>query len=67
MSDVLVNGQGTLVLFTPTSDTARAWFDEHVGQDNGYQPSWPTVIVEPRYAGDILYALLDYGFEVGDA
>ena len=48
----------------PLTDAARAWVDEHIGADNGYQPQYPSVLIEPRYCPEILAALFDAGFEV---
>jgi hypothetical protein len=33
---------------------SRARHVRRLGRDNGFQPWYPTVIVEPRYVGDIL-------------
>jgi hypothetical protein len=30
------------------------WIEKHIGADNGYQPYYPTVILEPRYVDDVL-------------
>jgi hypothetical protein len=48
----------------PLTDAARAWVDEHIGQDNSYQPQWPSVLLEPRYCPEILAALFESGFSV---
>lgn len=52
--DFKVRDEGSLVLLTPETDEAKVWADEHIGQDNGYQPYWPTVVIEHRYADAIL-------------
>jgi hypothetical protein len=48
----------------PLTDAARAWVDEHIGQDNGYQPQYPSVLLEPRYCSDVLIGLQRDGFSV---
>ncbi len=48
----------------PLTDAARAWVDEHIGQDNGYQPQYPSVLLEPRFCPEILAALSDAGLAV---
>ena len=48
----------------PLTNAARAWVDEHIGQDNSYQPQYPSVLLEPRYCPEVLAALADAGFEV---
>jgi hypothetical protein len=44
----------TICLIVPLCDSAREWLDEHIGKENGYQPYWPTAIVEPRYLSEII-------------
>lgn len=63
--DVTIRDEGSLILLEPATDAAREWFDEHIGADNGYQPMWPTVVVESRYAGDILEGLIGDGLTIG--
>ena len=46
------------------TDAARAWVDEHIGADNGYQPQWPSVLLEPRYCSEVLAGIADAGLEV---
>jgi len=52
--DFEVENHGTIFLLRPISDAARAWVSEHIGQDNGYQPYYPTIVVEHRYIADII-------------
>ena len=52
--DVLVENHGSIFLLRPLTEFAREWVNEHIGQDNGYQPYWPTVVIEPRYCEDLL-------------
>jgi len=44
----------SIYLIVPLCASGREWLDEHLGKDNGYQPYWPTAIVEPRYLGEII-------------
>jgi len=53
-ADFILRDEGSIVLLTPHTDAAHDWVNEHIGQDNGYQPMWPTVVIERRYAQDIL-------------
>lgn len=62
--DVVVENQGTIYLFRPLSDSARAWVDEHIGEGNGYQPYYPTVVIEHRYIGDIVHGAIADGLVV---
>ena len=52
--DFTLNPQGTIALLCPQTDAARKWVEEHIGQDNGFQPWWPTVVIEHRYVQAIL-------------
>lgn len=63
-SDFIVEGGGTVYLLRPLSDAGRAWVDEHIGQDNGFQPYWPTVVVEHRYVADIVAGIQRDGLAV---
>lgn len=62
--DFLLRDHGSIVLLTPCSDAAREWIDEHIGQDNGYQPYFPTVVVEHRYIADIVERIQNDGLAV---
>jgi hypothetical protein len=44
----------SIYLIVPLCASAREWLDEHLGKDNGFQPYWPTAIVEPRYLAQII-------------
>jgi hypothetical protein len=44
-------------LIVPLCDSAREWLDKHIGKDNGFQPYWPTAIVEPRYLKEIIVGI----------
>ncbi len=48
----------------PQTEAARVWVEENIGEDSGYQPQWPSVLIEPRYAGDILHGLRAVGLSV---
>jgi hypothetical protein len=53
-SDVEIEDGGSVVLLRPLTPEAVVWVNENIGQDNGYQPYWPVVVVERRYVPDIL-------------
>ncbi|HEY6443974.1 MAG TPA: hypothetical protein VIY66_11615 [Candidatus Acidoferrales bacterium] len=63
-SDFLVEGGGTVYLLRPLSDAGRAWIEEYIGQGNGYQPYWPTVVVEAPYIADIVRGIQRDGLAV---
>jgi len=62
--DVIVDNQGTIVLLRPQTDEAMAWIEENIGRGNGYQPYWPTVLVEHRFADGIIEGMVGDGLQV---
>lgn len=62
--DFSIRDEGSILLLIPLTEPARNWVHENIGRD-GYQPLWPTVLLEPRYFRPILDALVGEGFEVG--
>ncbi len=59
--DFRVEFHGAILLLVPLSKSGRAWIDKNIGADNGYQPYYPTVVVEPRYLDDILGGIRKFG------
>ena len=51
---IVVENHGSIFLLRPTSRSGREWLDKNIGEQNGFQPYWPTVVVEPRYVVDIV-------------
>jgi len=39
--DFEVQNHGGIFLLIPQTASARAWIDDHIGRDNGYQPHYP--------------------------
>ena len=62
--DFIVDGGGSLFLLRPLSAAGRAWVEENIGQENGYQPYWPTVVVEHRFIADIVAGVQRDGLAV---
>lgn len=54
LPDFTLDDEGSLIILHPVTAAAREWVDAHIGQENGYQPMWPTVVIEHRYADDII-------------
>ncbi len=44
----------SIYLIVPLCASAREWLDDSIGKNNGFQPYWPTAIVEPRYLTEII-------------
>jgi hypothetical protein len=52
--DFRVEYHGAILLLVPLSDCGLRWVERHIGADNGYQPYYPTVIIEPRYLDGVI-------------
>ena len=59
-----VENHASIFLLRPHTDAARSWVEEHIGEDNGYQPYWPSVVIEARYVGDIAESIQNDGLVV---
>jgi len=62
--DFLVENHGSIFLIKPLTPSATSLIAEHIGQENGYQPHFPTVIVEHRYIADIVAGIQNDGLAV---
>ena len=62
--DFLVENHGIIFLVKPLTPSATFWVEEHIGQDNGYQPYFPTVVIEHRYIADIVEGMQNDGLAV---
>jgi hypothetical protein len=62
--DFAVENHGSIFLIKPLTPSATSWIEEHIGQDNGYQPYFPTVVVEHRYIADIVAGIQNDGLAV---
>ena len=63
-SDFALDNHGSLVFLRPLTDLAREWVDVSIGQENGYQPYWPTVVIEPRCVAHICEGIEGDGLAV---
>lgn len=63
-TDVTVVNGGSIYLLRPETPEAHDWVEENIGQDNGYQPHYPTVLVEHRFVADIIEGMVDDGLRV---
>jgi len=59
--DFEIQNHGSIFLLIPQSTSARIWVHDHIGKDNGYQPDYPTVVVEHRYIADIVEGIVADG------
>jgi hypothetical protein len=56
-----IENHGSIFLVRPLNPNAQTWVDEHIGFDNGFQPYYPTVVVEHRYIGTIAEGIIADG------
>lgn len=63
-ADFFLENHGSILLLRPQTDSARIWVADHIGKDNGFQPYWPTVVVEHRYIADIVAGIKNDGLAV---
>ena len=62
--DFLAENHGSIFLLRPQNEQAIAWVHEHIGSGNGFQPYWPTVVIEHRYVADILEGIQNDGLVI---
>ena len=60
--DFKVQYHGSIYLLEPQTAGAKQWAEENIGQENGFQPYWPTVVIESRYANDVIGGLESDGY-----
>ncbi len=63
--DFVLENHSSIFLIKPLTPSAISWIEDHIGQDNGYQPYFPTVVVEHRYIADIVAGIQNDGLAVG--
>jgi hypothetical protein len=59
--DFLLEDHGSIILLRPVTTSGREWVDTYIGENNGYQPLWPTVTIEGRYLAAILEGIQEDG------
>jgi hypothetical protein len=62
--DFNLRDEGSIVLLIPLSPSAQEFVEERIGSDNGFQPYWPTVVIERRYAQDIIEGVIAEGMVI---
>jgi len=60
-ADFELQNHGSIFLLIPQTLSARIWIDDHIGKHNGYQPHYPTVVIEHRYIADIVEGIVADG------
>lgn len=69
MADIAITNCGSILLFTGVSEAGKTWVTEHLIEGNDEVQLWgptsrPGVVVEPRYAQDIVEGAQNDGLEV---
>jgi len=62
--DAKVENHGSIFLIQPETDTAKEWIEEYIGPDNGFQPYYPTIVVEHRYIQAIIDGMMGAGLNL---
>jgi hypothetical protein len=62
--DVLVRHEGTVWIFNPLTSVAHEWFAGNV-QSEPWQWLGASLVVEHRFAVDLIKGITDAGFSVG--
>jgi len=63
MYDFTIADHGTILLFRPTNDAAKAWLDEVTPEDALHYGG--ALVVEHRYAENLLAGIREAGFDWG--
>ena len=62
--DFVVENHGSIFLLKPLTVLATSWVEEHIGEDNGFQPYFPIIVIEHRFIADIVDGILSDGLAV---
>ena len=62
--DFKIENHGSIFLLRPLSAAAHCWVKEFIGESNGFQPYWPTVVIEHGFVPDVVAGIREYGLEV---
>ena len=61
--DFILEDHGSILFLHPQSKSAEEWINASVSQE-GYQPNWPSVLMERRYARALVEGAQSEGFTV---
>jgi hypothetical protein len=59
--DFILENHGSLYMLRPLTEDGTRWIEENIGPDNGYQPYYPAIVIEPRYVRDIITGIRNDG------
>lgn len=61
--DFILEDHGSILFLHPQNKSAEDWVNASVSQE-GYQPNWPSVLLERRYAQALVEGVQSEGFTV---
>lgn len=61
-TDVTVANEGSLLLFTPKTDSGRTWLEQNVESEATWYAG--SLVVEPRYARELAAGMIADGLRV---
>ncbi len=61
--DFILEDHGSILFLHPQNKSAEDWINAYVSQD-GYQPNWPSVLMERRFAQALVEGVQSEGFTV---
>jgi hypothetical protein len=64
--DFTLQNEGSIILLHPGTEPAVRWVENNIGEDNGFQPFLPTVVVEHRFIGQIVDGIQLDGLSVAE-
>jgi hypothetical protein len=59
--DFILEDHGSVLFLHPQNASAEQWVNAYVSSE-GYQPNWPSVLLERRYASYLIQGLQNDGF-----
>lgn len=59
--DFSIENHGSVVFLKPLTQAGIDWANDNIGKDNGYQPCWPTILLEPRYVDNVVAGIRNAG------
>jgi hypothetical protein len=62
MMDIRVDNHGSIVIFVPLTEAGEEWMGEHLPEDA--QRWGGGIVVEPRYALDIVHGAVEDGLKL---
>lgn len=63
MGDIFIKDHGSILIFVPATEAGMEWMDQNI--DPGAMRWAGGIVVEPRYAADIIDGAINDGLQVG--